>query len=81
MGAAVKASTPEWAISKRVQITRRLSVTLTAGPGGMTAEWDPDVPKPGSLGPRAHARYFSGRHQLLSEVAKRLGAGVLVIDL
>jgi hypothetical protein len=77
----VKASAPEWAISKRVQITNKLSVTLTAGPGGMTAEWDPDVPKPGSLNRKAHARYFRGRHELLAEVARRTGKGVLVIDL
>ena len=37
---------PEWALSRTITVRKhpRLVVELTAGPGGMTAEWSPDMP-------------------------------------
>src|SRR5262245_62163896 len=35
----------EWAIERTVKISRNLRVHMTAGPGEMTSEWDPAIPK------------------------------------
>jgi hypothetical protein len=69
----------EWAIERTIKISRNLRVHMTAGPGGMTSEWDPDMPK--SLTPKQLKRYRRGRDQLIAEVSERLGVGSLIIEI
>ena len=69
----------EWAIERTIRISSNLSVHMTAGPGGMTSEWDPDVPK--NLTPKQLKRYRRGRDQLVAEVSERLGVASLIIEI
>jgi hypothetical protein len=69
----------EWAIERTIRITNNLRVHITVGPGGMTSEWDPDMPK--TLTPRQLNRYRRGRDQLIAEVGERLGVGSLIIEI
>jgi hypothetical protein len=71
---------PEWALSRTITVRKhpRLVVEITAGPGGMTAEWSPDMPR--ALTPGELHRYRRGRDQLLVEVAERMGGGVMLIE-
>ena len=71
-------SPAEWALSRSVQINSKLSVTMTAGPGGFTCEWSPTIPR--ELKKKERNRYRAGRDSLLAEVAQRLGGGVLVVE-
>ena len=71
-------SPAEWALSRSVQINSKLSVTMTAGPGGFTCEWSPTIPR--ELKKKERNRYRAGRDSLLAKVAQRLGGGVLVVE-
>jgi hypothetical protein len=67
----------EWAVERTIKISSN-QVHITVGPGGMTCEWDPDMPK--SLTPGQLNRYRRGRDQLIAEVGERLGVGSLIIE-
>ena len=68
----------EWAITRTIAINNKLTVTMTAGPGGFTCEWVPD--RPHGLRQREIRRYRAGRDALLGEVAQRMGGNVLVVE-
>jgi hypothetical protein len=74
-------SPAEWALSRSVQINSKLSVTMTAGPGGFTCEWAPAPPAFKQLNQRERERYCAGRDALLGEVAQRMGGNVLVVEI
>jgi hypothetical protein len=57
----------EWAITRTFPINNKLSVTMTAGPGGFTCEWSPTIPR--ELKKKERNRYRAGRDSLLAEVA------------
>ena len=68
----------EWAITRTIAISNKLTVTMTAGPGGFTCEWSPTIPR--ELKKKERNRYRAGRDSLLAKVAQRLGGGVLVVE-
>ena len=68
----------EWAITRTIAINNKLTVTMTAGPGGFTCEWSPTIPR--ELKKKERNRYRAGRDPLLAKVAQRLGGGVLVVE-
>jgi hypothetical protein len=72
-------TTAEWALTRTVSINSKLSVTMTAGPGGFTCEWSPD--RPTELKKKERNRYRVGRNALLAEVAQRMGGNVLCIEI
>jgi hypothetical protein len=69
----------DWALTRTVPINDKLSVTMTAGPGGFTCEWSPITPK--ELKKKERKRYRAGRDQLLTEVAERMGGNILVVEI
>jgi hypothetical protein len=75
----MKTSASEWALTTSVRLSKRYSVDITAGPGGMTAEWDPDLPNPNKLTKQEWRRYRTARDELVARVAERMGGACLVI--
>jgi hypothetical protein len=71
----------EWALSRDVQINSKLSVTMTAGPGGFTCEWAPAPPAFKQLNMRERERYRAGRDALLAELAERIGGNIMVVEI
>jgi hypothetical protein len=69
----------EAAISRTFVLSRRLSVEITAGTGGMVVEWHPDVPE--RLTGGELRRYRRARNEMLGELAKRLGGDILVVEM
>jgi hypothetical protein len=69
----------EWAISKTVRITKRLSAHMTAGVSHFVVEWDPAAPR--KLNSTGMRRYRAGRDQLLAEVAARMELQIAVIEI
>jgi len=67
-----------WAITRTVRISGRLSVTLTAGPAGLCAEWAPSLPR--RLSRAERRRYRAGRDALLAELATRTGLRIMVVE-
>lgn len=63
---------------KTFRLSRRVSVELTAGLGGLTAEWIPAMPD--ELTAKELRRYKQARHELLSRLAERAGGTVLVVE-
>jgi hypothetical protein len=70
-----------YCLQRRVQINSKLSVTMTAGPGGFTCEWAPAPPAFKQLNQREWERYRAGRDALLAELAERIGGNVLVLEI
>jgi hypothetical protein len=71
-------SSAEWAITRRIRLSASVSCDLTIGPGGAVCEW---IGNPRSLTPAQQRRYRSERNKLLSDVARRLGGNVLLVEL
>ena len=61
------------------RITNNISVELTAGPGGFTAEWIGGRPR--DLTPAQRRRYRQARNAVLAEVAERMGGNVLLVEI
>ena len=70
----------EWALTERASLGGGVAVTLTVGPAGFVCEWEPDVPKAGSLKQGQYQKYIVARHKLLQQCADRMGGNVLVIE-
>ena len=68
----------EWAVRRVARLSRRFSVEITVGPGGMTCEWSPTTP--GQLTQSERRRYREVRDACISEFAGQLGGSVLVIE-
>lgn len=60
------------------RLSSRLSVELTCGAGGLTVEWAPAMPA--RLTRNELRRYRAARHQMIEELAKRLGAVAVVVE-
>jgi len=72
---------PEWALTATARLSRRISVEITAGPGGMTCEWSPNRPVLGiRLNKKEVRRYRAARDELLARVAERMGGNILVVE-
>ena len=69
----------DWAIERRITLSRNLAVTLTIGPHGAVAEWDPDFPH--SLSPTELRRYRTGRDRLVRQVAAHMGGRAIIGEL
>jgi hypothetical protein len=69
----------EWAITRRIKINATLSCDLTIGPGGACCEWVGGKPK--FLTEVEKNRYRAGRNDLLAEVARKIGGGVMCVEL
>jgi hypothetical protein len=69
----------DWAIERRIKLSRNLAVSLTIGPHGAVAEWDPDFPH--SLSPTELRRYRNGRDRLVRQVAARMGGRAIIGEL
>jgi hypothetical protein len=67
----------EWAIRRFVEVGPGFAVEMTSG--GMCCEWVPDMPRRPLTKQEIH-NYRAGRDALLGEVAKRMGGGVLVVE-
>jgi hypothetical protein len=61
----------EWALTRRIKISARISADLTIGPGGACCEWVGGHPR--SLTPAQQRRYRAARNKLLGDVARRIG--------
>jgi hypothetical protein len=72
----------EWALTRTIRLSRRLSVTFTFGPAGSVVEWDPA--RPDQLGTTLTKKelrnYRNGRDALYAELGERLGGSVLVVE-
>ena len=68
----------EWAITRTFPINNKLSVTMTAGPGGFTCEWSPTIPR--ELKKKERNRYRAGRELTACRSRPRLGGNVLVVE-
>jgi len=69
-------SRAEWALTKEVRLSGRLSLTMTIGPGGFVCEWEPD--RPDLLGIKdltetEWARYRAARAEMLCALADKQG--------
>jgi hypothetical protein len=72
----------EWAISRSVNLGKGLSVEFTAGPAGFVAEWNTgSPPDPRKLSKKQMKLYRAGRDAVAQELGRRLGGGVLMIEL
>ena len=69
----------EKAESKTFRLSRRLSVEITAGAGGMVVEWD--LATPDWLTARELRRYRAARAEMVKRLAGRIGAAVAVVEL
>jgi hypothetical protein len=70
--------TAEWAETLTARLSGRVSVEMTAGPGGFVCEWVPGVPR--KLSAKEWKRYRQARHELLLRVAERMGGTVLLVE-
>jgi len=68
----------EAAESKTFRLSRRLTVEITVGLGGLVCEWTPTVPS--KLTDKELKRYPRGRDELLARLAHRLGSSVAVVE-
>jgi hypothetical protein len=67
------------AFTKRVKVNKHLYAEITAmPPNSISCEWDPAPPP--KLSRQELERYFHGRDELVAELAKALGIGVLMAD-
>ena len=51
----------EAAETKTYRLSKRLTVTITVGSGGLVCEWDPDLPA--KLTEKERRRYWQARHE------------------
>jgi len=69
----------EQAESKTFRLSRRLSVEITVGAGGMVVEWHPEMPD--KLTAKELRRYRAARHEMLLRLSERTGGAVVCIEL
>jgi hypothetical protein len=69
----------EAATTGTVQVSKRLSVTISVSRLGMTCEGEPAPPV--QLTRKELQRYRAGRNALVAEAAQRLGGSALVIEI
>jgi hypothetical protein len=68
----------EQAFTATGRINRRITLTVTAGPGGITAEWSPAMPA--RLNGAELDAYRRIRGEALRQLAERMGGAVLVLE-
>ena len=64
--------------SKTFRLSKRLSVEITVGAGGLTCEWDPDMPA--KLTAKELDRYRKARNEMLRRLAELVGGSVVVVE-
>ncbi len=72
-------SASEWAVRRVARVSRRYSVEITVGPGGMVCEWSPT--RPTFLTRKERRAYRAVRDACVGELAARLGGCALVIEI
>ena len=65
-------------VTKSFRLSKRLSVSVTAGLGGMTVEWTPVMPA--KLTAKELDRYRQARNEMLRRVAEMVGGSVAVVE-
>lgn len=70
----------ESAERKTFRLSRRLSVEITVGTGGMAVEWEPALPDAG-LTAREMRRYRQARQEMLQRLAKSAGGAVVCVEI
>ena len=78
---STKTTAPEWAITRRVRVSKKYSAKITMGPNGSTVDSIPYMPPRGGLTQGQIARYQRGSNALAQEVATKLGGTLLMMDL
>lgn len=68
----------EQAERETFRLSRRLSVEITVGVGGIVCEWDPDMPE--ELTAKELRRYRAARHEMLQQLAKATGGAVICME-
>lgn len=68
----------EFAESKTFRLSKRLTVEVTVGTGGLLCEWTPSLPK--RLTGRELVAYRTARDQMLERLAVRLGRSYMVVE-
>jgi hypothetical protein len=69
----------EAAVTKNFRLSRKLSVEITVGPGGMVVEWEPDMPE--KLTDKELRRYRAARHEMLGRLADSTGGAVVCVEI
>lgn len=69
----------EKAEAKTFRLSKRLSVEITAGAGGIVCEWHPELPE--RLTAKELRRYRQARHEMLTRLAERVGGAVVCVEL
>jgi hypothetical protein len=64
--------------SRTVVLSPRLTVELTIGPGGLTAEWSPRLPD--RLTAEELRRYRGARDELVKAFAARTGITIVIAE-
>ena len=64
---------------KVARVSKRFSVEITVGPGGMVCEWSPTTPT--FLTREERRAYRAVRDACISEAAERLGGAALVVEI
>ncbi len=54
--------------------------TITAGPGGASCEWEPEVPGKVGLTKKELRRYRAERDKIYQRAANRMGGSIMVVD-
>jgi len=67
----------EWSLTRDVRLGKKLTVRLTHGPGGYTAEW---LQRPRSLANKQMRLYRAARNALAAEVAARFGRTAAIVE-
>lgn len=60
------------------RLSKRLSVEMVVGLGGMTVEWDPAMPA--KLTSKELARYRQARNEMLRRQAEMVGGSVVIVE-
>ncbi len=68
----------EKAECKTFRLSRRLTVEITVGAGGMVVEWSPGQPV--ELTAKELRRYRSARHEMLQRLSSWIGGAVVVVE-
>lgn len=68
----------EAAETKTFRLSKRLSVEITVGTGGIVCEWDPELPE--RLTAKELRRYRAARAEMLKCLAERVGGGVVCVE-
>jgi hypothetical protein len=67
----------EAAETKTFRLSKRLSVEITAGPGGFVCEWSATK----KLTNRELRRYRAAREEMLQRLSEKIGGKVLVLEM